>query len=64
VDDTTVAWDRWGDGSGGTPLFLCHGFSGSSHDFALAIEELAASCEVVAVDHRWHGRSQKLGTTG
>jgi hypothetical protein len=28
VDDATLAWDRWGDPRQGTPLFLCHGFSG------------------------------------
>lgn len=63
VDDVTLAWDRWGDPEHGAPLFLCHGFSGSAHDFALVIEELAPSREVVAIDHRGHGRSQKLGAT-
>jgi pimeloyl-ACP methyl ester carboxylesterase len=63
VDDATLAWDRWGGHHDGTPLFLCHGFSGSSHDFALVIEQLAATREVIAIDHRGHGRSQKLGAT-
>ncbi len=62
VDDVSLAWDRWG-ANDGTPLFLCHGFSGSSHDFALHVEPLAASRGIVAVDHRGHGRSQKLGST-
>jgi pimeloyl-ACP methyl ester carboxylesterase len=39
---------------------LCHGFSGSAHDFALNIDTLAADRQVVAIDHRGHGRSQKL----
>jgi pimeloyl-ACP methyl ester carboxylesterase len=60
IDDTTLAWDRWGT-TDGTPLFLCHGFSGSSHDFALHVEELADERGVVTIDHRGHGRSQNLG---
>ena len=60
VDGVTLAWDRWAAGSTDTPLLLCHGFSGSSHDFALSIEDLAAHRTVVTVDHRGHGRSQKL----
>ena len=60
VDDVTIAWDRWGSPDG-TPLFLCHGYSGSAHDFAMHIESLAKSRGVVTVDHRGHGRSQKLG---
>jgi 2-succinyl-6-hydroxy-2,4-cyclohexadiene-1-carboxylate synthase len=62
VDDVSLAWDRWG-ADDSTPLFLCHGFSGSSHDFALHGESLAASRTVMMADHRGHGRSQKLGTT-
>ena len=62
VDDVTLAWDRWGTAGSATPLLLCHGFSGSSHDFALHIEALATDREVITVDHRGHGRSQKLGT--
>ena len=62
VDDVSIAWDRWG-AAAGTPLFLCHGFSGSSHDFAMHIESFAKSRSVVSVDHRGHGRSQKLGLT-
>jgi pimeloyl-ACP methyl ester carboxylesterase len=62
VDDVTLAWDQWGAAAGGAvPLFLCHGYSGSSHDWALVAEELAAHRPVVSVDHRGHGRSQKLG---
>ena len=62
VDDVALAWDRWGTSVDGTPLLLCHGFSGSSHDFALHIEPLAKAREVVSIDHRGHGRSPKLGS--
>ncbi len=62
VDNISLAWDRWGPTSS-TPLFLCHGYSGSSHDFATHIEPLADSRGVVVVDHRGHGRSQKLRST-
>ena len=62
VDDISLAWDRWdGPAAGGTPFVLCHGFSGSSHDFALNIEDLATHRTVVSLDHRGHGRSQKTG---
>ena len=62
VDDVTLAWDRWGSAADGAlPLFLCHGYSGSSHDWALVAEDLAHDREVVSIDHRGHGRSQKLG---
>jgi len=63
VDGVTLHWDRWGEASGSTPFLLCHGFSGSSHDFALNIETLSGDRPVVAIDHRGHGRSQKLGAT-
>ena len=66
VDDVTLAWDRWGHHAqehGSTPLFLCHGFSGSSHDFALRIQPLAERRDVLAADHRGHGRSEKLRST-
>ena len=62
VDDVSLAWDRWGTSTGSPPFLLCHGFSGSAHDFALSIEDLAAGREVLALDHRGHGRSEKLGT--
>ncbi len=57
----TLAWDRWGTRTDALPLLLCHGFSGSSHDFALSIDDVAQVTPVVAIDHRGHGRSQKLG---
>ncbi|MEI8239083.1 MAG: alpha/beta hydrolase [Actinomycetota bacterium] len=59
VDNVALAWDRWGDASG-VPLLLCHGFSGSAHDFALQIEQLASRRGVVALDHRGHGQSEKV----
>ncbi len=47
-------------GVGGRPLLLVHGFTGSRHDFALALEGLAAAgWHVVAPDLRGHGESAK-----
>jgi 3-oxoadipate enol-lactonase len=60
VDGVELAWDRFGSPAGGIPLLLCHGFSGSGHDFALHVEALAADREVIVLDHRGHGRSTKL----
>ncbi len=56
VDGFTLAWDEWGNGDG-PPLVLLHGFSGSTHDFALHIPGLAEHRRVLAIDHRGHGRS-------
>ncbi len=41
---------------------LCHGFSGSAHDFSLHIPALADQRTVLALDHRGHGRSTKTGS--
>ena len=60
VDGVELAWDRFG-GAGGVPLLLCHGFSGSSHDFAMHVEPLSARRDVVVLDHRGHGASTNLG---
>jgi pimeloyl-ACP methyl ester carboxylesterase len=60
IDGVSLAWDRWG-GEDGTPFLMCHGFSGSTHDFALSIDDFAQRRPVVAIDHRGHGRSEKLG---
>lgn len=59
VDGFSLAWDEWG--SGGVPLVLIHGFSGSVHDFDLHIDALAADRRVLAIDHRGHGRSTNSG---
>ncbi|MCB1001120.1 MAG: alpha/beta hydrolase [Acidimicrobiales bacterium] len=61
VDGVELAWDRWG-GDAGVPLLLCHGYSGSSHDFALHIEGLAERRPVLALDHRGHGASTNVGS--
>jgi pimeloyl-ACP methyl ester carboxylesterase len=62
VDGVTLAWDRWGTGTDAPTLLLCHGFSGSTHDFALSIAGFAEGRSVLALDHRGHGRSEKLGS--
>ena len=56
----SLAWDEWGSGDG-PPLVLLHGFSGSTHDFALQIGHLAKERRVLAIDHRGHGRSTNSG---
>jgi pimeloyl-ACP methyl ester carboxylesterase len=60
IDGVALAWDRFGTPGDHAPLLLCHGFSGSAHDFALCIEALAADREVIVLDHRGHGRSSKF----
>lgn len=57
-DGVDIAWGEWGDPAT-TPLVLVHGFTGSSHDFALQVPALAASRRVVALDLRGHGVSTK-----
>jgi 2-succinyl-6-hydroxy-2,4-cyclohexadiene-1-carboxylate synthase len=59
VNGVELAWDRWGDASAAPTLVLCHGFMGSSFDFALQLESLATDRSVTALDHRGHGRSTK-----
>jgi pimeloyl-ACP methyl ester carboxylesterase len=59
VNGVELAWDQWGDDETRPPLVLCHGFVGSSFDFSLQIDSLAADRRVVAVDHRGHGLSTK-----
>ena len=41
---------------------LVHGFTGSSHDFALEVDALAADRRVVTLDQRGHGHSSKVGS--
>jgi pimeloyl-ACP methyl ester carboxylesterase len=61
-----LAWTEMGEmgqeQSGAPALVLCHGYTGSSHDFALVTPALAAERRVVALDQRGHGRSTRLGT--
>ncbi len=59
VDGMQLAWDSWDPGNGSVPLVLCHGFSGSADDFAWQIPVLAEDRQVLALDHRGHGRSTK-----
>jgi 3-oxoadipate enol-lactonase len=62
VHDVDLAWSEQGSGPAGTPtLVLCHGYTGSSHDFALVVDALAADRRVITLDHRGHGHSTKTG---
>lgn len=61
VNGVELAWDSWGDRPG-PPLVLSHGYTGSSHDFALHVDALSRRRRVVALDHRGHGMSTKTGT--
>ncbi len=58
VNGVELAWGSAGAG-GGPPLVLCHGYTGSSHDFALQVDALAEHRRVIALDQRGHGRSTK-----
>jgi 3-oxoadipate enol-lactonase len=60
VNGVKLAWSE--QGSGGTTLVLCHGFTGSSHDFGLEVDALATQRRVVTLDQRGHGHSTKTGT--
>lgn len=61
VHGVELAWDSWGSAEDST-ILLCHGFSGSSHEFALHVEGLAESNRVMAFDHRGHGLSTNVGS--
>jgi pimeloyl-ACP methyl ester carboxylesterase len=62
VNGVELAWSERGTSAGGTPtLVLCHGFTGSSLDFALEVGVLAADRRVVTLDQRGHGHSTKTG---
>ena len=53
---------RTGTSPAGTPtLVLCHGFTGSSLDFSLEVDALAADRRVVTLDQRGHGHSTRTG---
>jgi 3-oxoadipate enol-lactonase len=62
VNGVDLMWSQRGSGPEGTPtLVLCHGFTGSSLDFALEVDALAVDRRVVTLDHRGHGGSTKTG---
>jgi pimeloyl-ACP methyl ester carboxylesterase len=62
VNGVELAWSERGEGPAGTPTFvLVHGFTGSSHDFALVVDALAGGRRVVLLDQRGHGHSTKTG---
>ncbi len=63
VNGVELAWSDEGHSPDGRPtLVLCHGYTGSSHDFSLQVGALAAHRRVVTVDQRGHGSSTKTGT--
>jgi pimeloyl-ACP methyl ester carboxylesterase len=62
VNGVELSWSERGRAPAGAPtLVLVHGFTGSSCDFALVVDALAADRRVVAVDQRGHGYSTKTG---
>ncbi len=63
VNGVELAWSERGASPPGMPaLVLVHGYTGSSHDFALQVDALAERRRVVVLDHRGHGHSTKTGT--
>jgi pimeloyl-ACP methyl ester carboxylesterase len=62
VHGVDLAWSERGSNSAGRPtLVLVHGYTGSSHDFSLQVDALAADRRVLTIDHRGHGLSTKTG---
>jgi pimeloyl-ACP methyl ester carboxylesterase len=62
VNGVDLTWSERGSSPERTPTFvLCHGFTGSSLDFALEVDALAADRRVVTLDQRGHGHSTKTG---
>ena len=62
VNGVDLAWSERGERPRGTPtLVLCHGYTGSAHDFALEVDALATDRRVVTLDQRGHGHSTKTG---
>src|SRR5271167_4951441 len=62
VNSVELQWSERGSSPAGTPtLVLCHGYTGSSHDFALDFDALAANRRVITLDQRGHGHSTKTG---
>jgi pimeloyl-ACP methyl ester carboxylesterase len=65
VNGMDLAWSARGSGPEGRPAFvLCHGFTGSSHDFSLEVDALAGDRRVITLDQRGHGRSTRTGSLG
>jgi pimeloyl-ACP methyl ester carboxylesterase len=62
VNGVEISWSEAGQGPG-PALVLCHGFTGSSHDFSLQVDALAERRRVLSLDLRGHGRSTKTGVT-
>ncbi len=58
VNGVDLAWAERGSGP---TLVLCHGFTGSSLDFALTADALATERRVVTLDQRGHGHSTRTG---
>ena len=57
INGVDLVWDAYGDDTAPT-LLLCHGFSGSAHDFVMQVPSLtAAGYRVVVMEHRGHGHS-------
>jgi pimeloyl-ACP methyl ester carboxylesterase len=62
VHGVDLAWSERGSSPAGRPtLVLVHGYTGSSHDFSLQVDALAADRRVLTIDHRGHGLSTKTG---
>ena len=62
VHGVDLAWSESGSSPAGRPtLVLVHGYTGSSHDFSLQVDALAADRRVLTMDHRGHGLSTKTG---
>ena len=59
VHGVDLTWSE--EGQGEPALALCHGYTGSAHDWALQVDELARRRRVVTYDHRGHGHSTKVG---
>lgn len=54
IDDFEMYYEIYGDGA---PLFLLHGFTGSSSRWKPFIPSLAEHCQLIVPDLRGHGRS-------
>jgi pimeloyl-ACP methyl ester carboxylesterase len=61
VHGVDLAWSERGSPAGRPTLVLVHGYTGSSHDFSLQVDALAADRRVLTIDHRGHGLSTKTG---